>query len=88
MIHIGSCFCDRVSFAIPKNRNFSTLKLLEFPASHEKRPAAEFVILRQVHTVCQKTIWLSITEGKKVCKGTVRVPFRVQSPAAATKIAK
>ena len=38
------------------------------------------------YTVCQKTIRLSITEGKKVCKGTVRVPFRVQSPAAAVKI--
>ena len=36
MIQILSCFCDRVSFAVPKNRNFSTPKLLRFPACHER----------------------------------------------------
>lgn len=55
IIHIWPCFCDRINFAVPKNRNFSTPKLFEFPAQHEKGPAAEFLILRQVPCVLQIT---------------------------------
>ena len=47
IFHIWSCFCDRVSFTVPKNRSFSTHGLPGFAMRVQKETCRRFLILRQ-----------------------------------------